>query len=146
MATLSDKKKKAYREQFNKFDKNKDKKISKDELRSLLKTVGRHPSDAALQKVMNDVDKDKSGFIEYNEFEMMMIKIDAEIEKRLKATFNQYDKDKSGFITLDELQAAYEDMGIESTSDEVKQELERADVNADGKLNFDEFKKLFGRI
>ncbi|XP_038066100.1 calmodulin-1-like [Patiria miniata] len=145
-ATLSDAKKKTYKEKFNKFDKNGDGKMSKDELRGLLKSLNRSPTDANLKKVMGDVDKNKSGFIEYDEFVQLMIDIDADIDKRLQTTFNGYDTDKNGFITPDELSAAYVDMGIDMSTEELQSEIKSVDLNADGKLNFEEFKKLFGRV
>ncbi|EIE92515.1 hypothetical protein RO3G_17113 [Rhizopus delemar RA 99-880] len=57
-----------YREAFQLFDKDGDGSISANELGVVLRSFGMNPSDAELQDMVNDVDADGNGTIDFNEF------------------------------------------------------------------------------
>ncbi|XP_022090950.1 neo-calmodulin-like [Acanthaster planci] len=144
--TLSAEKKKAYKETFSSYDKNRDGKMNKNELRGLLRALNRNPTETSLKKIMEGFDKNKTGILEYDEFVQLMIKIDADIDQKLRPTFEEYDKDNNGYISPEELDALLQDMGIELTPEKLQAEIKNVDLNTDGKLTFQEFKKLICRI
>lgn len=133
-------KKADYRCKFNKYDKDGNGKISKDEMPALLKDLNRDPTK------FKEFDTDKSGFIEYGEFEQMMIDNDAQIERNLKDTFVIIDKDKSGCISLGEMDELFKSHGVTLSQAELKEELKKVDLNSDGKISFAEFKKMMSGI
>ncbi|KAG0270517.1 hypothetical protein DFQ27_005595 [Actinomortierella ambigua] len=62
-----------FRESFLVFDKDDSGAISKQELRSLLKTIGEKINHQELEQKFNEYDSDKSGLIDFNEF-LVLIK------------------------------------------------------------------------
>lgn len=104
-------------ESFEKLDKNKDGYIT---LKELHKGLGEGFTVEDAQRIMDSVDTDKNGAIDYNEF--LAATLDAEIAKNLKkleTAFKYFDTNKDGFIDGDELKQALE-----------KSELDLLDTNA----------------
>lgn len=56
----------AFREVFDIFDKDKSGSISTSELGEVMRSLGQNPTDAELQDMVNEVDTDQSGSIEFN--------------------------------------------------------------------------------
>ena len=67
----------------------------------------------------------------------------APTDAQLVALFEKFDTSGDGFLSEVELEAALQQAGKKSTSEEVAFMLSRVDKNADGKLDFDEFKTIF---
>ncbi|KAF9973849.1 hypothetical protein BGZ73_002879 [Actinomortierella ambigua] len=63
---------KDFRESFDVFDKDDSGTISKQELRSLLKTVGEKINHTELEQKFQEFDSDKSGLIDFDEFLVLM--------------------------------------------------------------------------
>ena len=59
---------------FQLLDCNGDGKISKDEIKSVIKQCGGTFFDEEIEKTIEDVDKDGDGYLNYNEFLNIMIK------------------------------------------------------------------------
>ncbi|XP_038066078.1 neo-calmodulin-like [Patiria miniata] len=142
----SSEKNKVYKKEFSKYDKNRDGRMNTNELRALLRALNRNPTETSLKKMMADIDENKNGSIEYDEFVKLMNRLDGEISRELAPTFEKHDKDNSGFISADELDAVFQEMGIELTPEGLQAEIKSVDLDGDGNLSFQEFKKLIGRI
>lgn len=57
-----------------------------------------------MNKILNKVDTDKSGYIDYSEFILATVDRDKLLTTdRLKCAFDEFDADKNGKITADEL-------------------------------------------
>jgi calcium-dependent protein kinase len=100
-------------ESFDKLDKNKDGYITPKELH---KGLGEIFSLEDTQKIMNSVDTDKNGAINYNEF--LAATLDGEIVKNLKKlemAFKYFDSNKDGYIDDKELNRALVNSEIEIT-------------------------------
>ena len=61
-----------YREAFQMFDKNGDGCISVNELGTVMRSVGQNPNNEELQTIINDVDADGNGTLDFHEFCQMM--------------------------------------------------------------------------
>ena len=59
---------------FQLLDKNGDGKISKDEIKAVIKQCGGTFFDEEVEKVIQNVDKDGDGYLNYNEFLNIMMK------------------------------------------------------------------------
>lgn len=59
-----------------------------------------------------------------------------------KEIFLEFDRDGDGFITSDDLKAALLSMGKKMTDAEVRQLLNEADLDGDGKVSFKEFLRM----
>ena len=63
-------------------------------------------------------------------------------EEELKSAFNLMDLDHNGYITKDELAESLKAMGHNMSAEEVEQLIKEADLNGDGKVDFEEFKAI----
>ena len=67
-------------------------------------TIGKEEAEKTVEDIMNSVDADNSGLINYSEFLMAaMDKKKAVQEDKLKKAFDMFDRDGNGVITEDEL-------------------------------------------
>ena len=98
-----------------------------------------------LQALLNQMDVNGSGEIDFNEFKAAMAKsyLCQHHNTELEAAFKKYDSDGNGFLTIDEFQSAMSKMGRHMSRNEVKSMIQSLDLNSDGKISFDEFIKLF---
>ena len=84
------------------------------------------------------LDLDNSGEISYNEFLTSVIDSQKILtEDRLRKAFDMFDKDGSGAIDLDEIKVYF---GGNDKS--WKKVLKDIDLNGDGQVDFEEFKKM----
>ncbi len=83
------------------FDKDGDGSVTVAELGSVIRALGHDPTDGEIQDMINDVDVDGNGDIDFNEFiEMMLRKVKTnDIEAEIKAAFSVFDLDGDGYIT-----------------------------------------------
>ena len=63
---LSEEQIQSFKDVFNLFDKDKSGSISTIELGDVMRSLGQNPTDAELQDMVNEVDTDQSGSIEFN--------------------------------------------------------------------------------
>ena len=86
------------------LDRNGDGRISRDELLEIYKEVFGIDSNEHVTNIMENVDTDKNGFIDYSEF--VQATLDSEIlfsRKNLETAFQTFDIDGSGSISAKEL-------------------------------------------
>ena len=70
------------------------------ELHAAMRRAGQNPTEAEVQDMINEVDVDGSGYLEFPEFCMMMHKKlnDSDQENELKEVFRVFGKDETGKI------------------------------------------------
>nr|CAD2126650.1 unnamed protein product [Meloidogyne enterolobii] len=130
-----------FKEAFELFDKDGDGRVTAAELGIVMKSLGHSPTDQELQEMVREIDEDGNGSIELNEFvKMMSRKVkESESEKELREAFQVFDKDNDGFISPFELRFVMQNLGEDLTDFEVKEMIREADLDGDGKVNFNEF-------
>lgn len=109
-----------------------------------MRSLGQNPSDAELQDMINEVDADGNGTIDFGEFLTMMAKkIDGnDREEEIRQAFKVFDKDGNGYVTADELKAVMASLGEKLSDAEVMEMVKEADSNGDGKIDYQEFVKM----
>ena len=137
---------KILKEEFDKFDVNKDGEISKDELIKCLEV--NYPYQEAVQKanqIFNEIDFNNDGSINFSEFLTVNYKKEKLLsEEALEKAFKLFDIDGNGFITLDELK---ESMPIEITSRlEWKELIDEVDKDGDCQISLEEFKEMMRKL
>ncbi|XP_072034244.1 neo-calmodulin-like [Amphiura filiformis] len=132
------------KEAFEMFDKNGDNCISSKELGIVLRTLGQNPTEDELQNMVDEVDIDGNGTIEFNEFITLMSKKmqKIDIQKEIKGAFEIFDKEGKGVISAEELRHIMTTMGERLSVDEVEEMIDEADVNGDGMIDYSEFVRL----
>ena len=101
-------------------------------------------SEEELKDMLNEVDIDGNGIIDFSEFMTMMAKKlkDTDTEEELKEAFRVFDKDGNGFISADELRHVMTNLGEQLSEEEVEQMIQEADSNGDGQVDYEEFCKM----
>ncbi|KAL9270192.1 putative calcium-binding protein CML10 [Drosera capensis] len=134
---------------FSTFDVNSDGKISSLELQSILESLGTATTDSELALMMTEMDSNSDGFVEFPEFAEFYNRTDGKgfggVEdevRELKEAFDVYDKDKNGKISPKELLAVLKGLGEKCDLKDCKRMIGEVDVDGDGQVNFEEFKKM----
>ncbi|KAG4071384.1 hypothetical protein HA402_004088 [Bradysia odoriphaga] len=130
-----------FQEAFSLFDKNRNGSISTKELGTVMRSLGQNPTDAELQDMINEVDADGNGTIEFPEFVTMMVHKmrDMDSEEEIREAFKVFDRDGKGFITAVELRHVMTSLGEKLTDEEVDEMIRSVDVDGDGQINYEEF-------
>jgi len=79
-----------FKEAFSRFDKDGDGTITTKELGTVMRSLGQNPTEAELQDMINEVDADGNGTIEFPAFlSLMARKMDTDPEEELIQAFKQ---------------------------------------------------------
>merc|ERR1712146_314179 len=141
---LSDEQIAEFKEAFLLFDKDGDGTITTKELGTVMRSLGQNPTEAELQDMINEVDADGNGTIDFPEFLGLMARKakDTDTEEELIEAFKGFDRDGNGFISTAELHHLMTNMSEKLTDEEVDEMIREADVDGDGQINYEEFVKM----
>ncbi|XP_055371477.1 calmodulin-A-like isoform X2 [Condylostylus longicornis] len=133
-----------FKEAFMLFDKDEDGTITMAELGVVMRSLGQRPSETELRDMVNEVDQDGNGTIEFNEFLQMMSKKmkGADGEDELREAFRVFDKNNDGFISSSELRHVMTNLGEKLSEMEVDDMIKEADLDGDGQVNYSDFVML----
>jgi len=132
------------KEAFLLFDKNGDGFISAKELGVLMRAMGRNPTEDEIMQIMNEIDVDHNGKLDFSEFTIMMReKLQGEdMEEEIRQAFRVFDRNGDGFISKSEFKHCMMHFGEQFTDEEVEEMIAEADSNNDGKIDYEEFSKM----
>jgi len=79
-----------------------------------MRSLGQNPTEAQLQDMINEVDADGNGSIDFPEFLTMMARKmrDTDSEEEIKEAFKVFDKDFNGYISAAELRHVMTYIGV----------------------------------
>ncbi|XP_023052832.1 troponin C, skeletal muscle isoform X1 [Piliocolobus tephrosceles] len=132
---------------FDMFDADGGGDISVKELGTVMRMLGQTPTKEELDAIIEEVDEDGSGTIDFEEFLVMMVrqmKEDAKgkSEEELAECFRIFDKNADGYIDPEELAEIFRASGEHVTDEEIESLMKDGDKNNDGRIDFDEFLKM----
>ncbi|CAO1400026.1 unnamed protein product [Diamesa hyperborea] len=138
---------------FDLLDRDQDGMVTPNELQFMLRNLGIIVSDELIDGLMKEASKTGNGLIDETEFLQWIARIQAlredntttqddDLTQDLVAAFRVFDQDNNGYITRDELQKAMEMIGENVTESQVTEMLALADLDKDGKINYEEFARL----
>ncbi|XP_063720655.1 calmodulin-A-like [Symsagittifera roscoffensis] len=130
-----------FREAFSLFDKDGDGTITTSELGTVMRSLGQSPTEQELQDMINEVDGDGNGLIDFQEFLQMMSRKagEGDEEEEIKEAFKVFDQDGNGLIDRNELKNIMLNLGERLTDEECDQMIKEADLDGDGFVNLEEF-------
>uniref|UniRef100_A0A1I8G5J3 Calmodulin n=1 Tax=Macrostomum lignano TaxID=282301 RepID=A0A1I8G5J3_9PLAT len=128
---------------FDFFDIDNDGRISSVELHKVLRFLGTKVNEEEVKTMIADVDTNGNGTVEFNEFLRMMRSYyhrhcdghseDAEMWEAFKA----FDHNGDNYIDFTEIKKTMQFLGEEVTDADVKSMIKEADVDKDGRINFE---------
>ena len=135
---------KEFRDAFELFDKDKDGTITIKELANVMKSLNQDPTEYELKEMIDEVDIDGNGQIDFEEFVSLMNKRtkETDTEEEVINAFKVFDKDGQGLISCNELYHIMTTLGDKLTEDEVGEMIREADVDGDGFINYEEFVRM----
>ncbi|XP_032829216.1 troponin C, skeletal muscle-like isoform X1 [Petromyzon marinus] len=136
---------------FDMFDADGGGDISTSELGKVMKLLGQTPTKEELDAIIEEVDEDGSGTIDFEEFLVMMVRQMKEesagqTEEQLAEAFRILDRNSDGYIDRDELKDILMSTGENVSEMEMDELMKDGDKNGDGRLDFDEFLKMMEGI
>ncbi len=107
-----------------------------------MRSIGEAPTDAEIQAIMKDIDANKDGTIDFNEFLSLMSRRSkvsgATMEQdELRHVFRVFDKDGNGTINLEELKTVMKNLGEGLSDEECRLMIKEADADGNGVIDFD---------
>ncbi|KAK6152230.1 hypothetical protein DH2020_014865 [Rehmannia glutinosa] len=134
------------RQVFERFDANKDGKISADELGGVLNALGSDTSAEEVARMMQEIDADKDGYINLQEFAAFCNKDSDDphksADKELREAFELYDQDQNGKISAAELHKILTRLGEHCSEQDCAGMIKTVDSDGDGYVSFEEFRKM----
>ena len=136
-----------YKEAFNLFDRNGDGNITTAELGTVMRSLGQNPTEAELADMVNAIDTDGNGVINFVEFVRLMVSKarNQDSEEELKEAFKVFDRNGDGTVNAAELRHVLTHIGEKLDEDEVDDLLREADIDAEGQIKYADFVKVLCR-
>ena len=128
---------------FQEIDKDQTGMISLIELQQALMDYGENLNPIEISQIITNLDYAGNGEINYTEFLVATIEIKSVLTyDRLWALFKYFDTDSSGYITPANMKEAFAKTGKTLTESDIKQILEKHDIERNGVISFDEFRLI----
>ncbi|KAA3676622.1 calmodulin [Paragonimus westermani] len=129
-------------QEFDRLDRNRDGKLSVDEIRSMMHMIGFKINQA--EKFMQKHDKNKDGTMSREEYAAAVRTVKpAKIRAaRVRQLFRQADRDHSGLVNAAELKNILANLNCQIAERDVDLWIDDYDRNNDGQLNYEEFIKF----
>ncbi|XP_048585333.1 calmodulin isoform X2 [Nematostella vectensis] len=133
-----------YRDAFKFFDKDGNGHITTRELGAIMRSLGQNPTENELQDMVNEVDYDGNGVVDFHEFVNMMINQNNNTldQNELLEAFRTFDGDDKGYIFSNEIRYVLRHMGENIPEHDINDILKDASHGRKRKITFEEFVKM----
>ena len=149
MATPSEEQPQDFHDLFELMGENGDGFVTVREIQYLFETtLGRSTTESEINTILNRIDINDDGKIEYGEFVKFMEQNKVTDEKNISEEdnllrmFEIFDKDGNGSIDHTELQEILSMTGENISDEEVAVIMQEVDTDGNGSIDFDEFKRM----
>lgn len=110
-----------------------------------MKSLGFETKNQVIYNLVASVDENSSGEIDFDEFLKLISSkigdVSSDDKESIRKVFDLYDDDQTGFITLSNLKRVAKELGEDANMSEaeLQEMIDRADMDKDGQISFDEF-------
>jgi len=131
-----------YKAAFHRFEK--EGVICGKQLGKVLRHIGQNPSEAEVQEMMGQADKDGTNSLDIIEFLQLMREKHRELvkEDEIADAFSVFDVDGNGYIDRRELALMMRFIGEPVTQEEIDDILDEADTDKNGLIDYAEFANM----
>jgi len=134
-----------WKEAFEIMDKDRDGKLTVDELAAFIRALGRNPLNSEIKALVTEIGGERTLTDRNQAFNILKtkkFKRPQEQERDMREAFKALDKDGRGTILEAELRQILCNLGENLEPYEVDQLIKNVKVNAEGEINYDEFVDL----
>ncbi|KAB2635831.1 calmodulin-like protein 1 [Pyrus ussuriensis x Pyrus communis] len=129
---------------FEKFDSNKDGKISQAEYKAILRALGKGNMIGEVPKIFKIVDLDGDDFISFKEF-MEVHKKGGIRTMDIQDAFRTFDLNGDGKISAEEVMEVLRRLGERCNLEDCRRMVRAVDTDGDGMVDLDEFMNMMTR-
>lgn len=135
------------RKAFDMFDKDKKGIIHTNMISQILRSMGQTFEERDLKDIIEEIDSDGSGELEFDEFLALaarfVVEEDAEaMQEELREAFRLYDKAGNGYINVSDLREILRALDDCLTEEELDEMITEIDTDGSGTVDFDEFMEM----
>ncbi|XP_046556529.1 neo-calmodulin-like [Haliotis rubra] len=137
-----------WRRAFQMFDKDNDGTISLHELGSVLRSLNYNPTQKHVSEAAKRLDRDGNGKCDFEDFRSFMKETKQSLPHKedfqdvMLRAFKTFDRDGNKFIDRKEIQGVLTSLGECLSEAELDYMMKYADLNGDGKIDYEEFVNL----
>ena len=133
-----------YKANFQMADKDHNGRISFQELKEVMEKCQCSCSEAELQDYVNDVNIDENGELDMEAFLDIIenYQRDNDTEEELQEVFKIFDKNNTKLITPKNVMDVFSKIDESIKEEEILQMFKECDLDRDGYLNYEEFKRM----
>nr|XP_043625525.1 calmodulin-like protein 30 [Erigeron canadensis] len=124
---------------FDKFDRDKDGKISRSEYKAITRALRQGGTERDVQKIFEVADLDGDGFIDFKEFMEVQRKGGGVKAMEVQNAFRTFDLDGDGKISVEEVYELMKRLGERCSLQDCRKMVRAVDSNQDGVIDMDEF-------
>ncbi len=132
-----------YREAFALFDRDNDGRIAIADLGTLMRALGRHPTEAQVAEHARNIDPHKTRHVTFDDLVALLATVPpmdvAVAERELVEAFRVFDHEAKGFIATAELRHIVTSLGEKLTDAEADQMMREADPDLTGSVDYARF-------
>ncbi|GMJ05828.1 CALMODULIN LIKE 15 [Hibiscus trionum] len=136
------------REIFARFDMDSDGSLTMLEVAALLRSIGIKPSGDEIHVLVEIMDSNGNGAVEFDELANILPELTADIlsnQDQLTEVFQMFDRDGNGYITAAELAGCMAKLGYPLSYSKLTDIISKADFDGDGVISFSEFSAAMGK-
>jgi len=133
---------------FQLFDTKKQDYLLAEEIDEVMRAMGFRPTAEELAELIEEIDEDGSGAIEFAEFAQLCAKFLVEdpdpetMRAELKQAFRLFDKEATGFITMETFRGILAEVDTKLSPEDLDQIIQEIDEDGSGTMDFEEFCEL----
>jgi calmodulin len=130
---------------FTRFDRDGDGLVTEMELAEAMRELGQPSDPAGVRRMLQAADLDANDALDFPEFLALVarrLQDEGETERDLIEAFQCYDTTGAGYITVAGLRQGMAQLGCPLTAREAEEMLREADLDGDGRLDFNDFRRI----